>query len=190
MLRGNETWGSNTLHLKRAMSVPWSAGSVAPKSKMKHPQPHYSRTLALRILWQSFAVGGCDGLDVYSVPHSVSNLSHTHRFLRHGLNVSRLISVNVACLALTRNAEMHGESVFDIAWCCQPHWMGHGQHHNLKMDMMMMIMMMMMTTTTTMTMTMTMMMMMKEKNPPRIVNINKTEQSTTGPCVYLMGCTV
>ena len=27
---------------------------------------------------------------------------------------------------------MHGELVFDIAWCCQPHWMGHGQHLNLK----------------------------------------------------------
>ena len=27
---------------------------------------------------------------------------------------------------------MHGELVFDIAWSCQPHRMGHGQHLNLK----------------------------------------------------------
>ena len=25
--------------------------------------------------------------------------------------------------------------VFSIAWCYQPHWMGHRQHPNLKMDM-------------------------------------------------------
>ena len=25
--------------------------------------------------------------------------------------------------------------VFDIAWCCQPHRMGHRQHLYLKMDM-------------------------------------------------------
>ena len=29
---------------------------------------------------------------------------------------------------------MHGEPVFDIAWCCQPDRMGHGQHLNLRMD--------------------------------------------------------
>ena len=33
---------------------------------------------------------------------------------------------------LTLWAEMHGEPVFDIAWCCQHHRMGHGQHLNLK----------------------------------------------------------
>ena len=27
---------------------------------------------------------------------------------------------------------MHGERVFNIAWGCQPHWMGHEQHPNLK----------------------------------------------------------
>ena len=30
---------------------------------------------------------------------------------------------------------MHEEPVFDIAWCCQPHRMGYGQHLNLNMDM-------------------------------------------------------
>ena len=38
-------------------------------------------------------------------------------------------------LALTRKTEMHGGLVFDIAWCYQPHKMGHGQHLNLWMDM-------------------------------------------------------
>ena len=27
---------------------------------------------------------------------------------------------------------MHGELVLDLAWCCQPHRMAHGQHLNLK----------------------------------------------------------
>ena len=78
-------------------------------------------------------------------PHPVSNLSQTFRFPapegkegleRHGLNVSRLTSLYVAWLRLTHKTEMLGEAVLGIAWCCQPHWMGNGQHPNLKMDMM------------------------------------------------------
>ena len=214
MLHGSETWGTNTLDLKRLCrnDRAWSGGTVAPTSKMKHPQPHYSRNVALRILRQSFAVGGWDGMDMswwrhqmetfshywpfvrgihrspvnsphkgqrrgalmfslicvwingwvnngragdlrryrahydvtvmYSVPRLVSNLLKTYRFPapegkeeleRHDLNVSRLISRNVAC-----KTEAHGELVFDIAWCCQPHWMGHVQYPNLKMDVMVM----------------------------------------------------
>ena len=81
------------------MTVPWSGWSVAPKTELKHPQSHYSRNLALRVLQQSFAVGG-DGMDMYRVPRPVSNLSQTFRFPapdgkegieRHGLNVSSLI---------------------------------------------------------------------------------------------------
>ena len=37
---------------------------------------------------------------------------------RHGLNVPRLMSVIESWLALPRKADIHGESVFDIAWCC------------------------------------------------------------------------
>ena len=74
----------------------------------------------------------------YQIPF---NLSQTFRFPapeenkgleRDGLHVSRLVSVNVAWLALTRKTEMLGEPVFSLAWCCQPHWMGHGQHPNIK----------------------------------------------------------
>ena len=43
--------------------------------------------------------------------------------------------VPVACLALTHQTKMHGEPLFDIAWCYQPHRMAHGQHLNLNMDM-------------------------------------------------------
>ena len=56
---------------------------------------------------------------------------------RHDLNVRRMISVNVACLALTHKADTRGELVLDASWCCQPHRLGHGQHLNHKMDMMM-----------------------------------------------------
>ena len=51
---------------------------------------------------------------------------------RHVLNVGRLMSISVAVLTLTHFTEMHGEPVFDIAWYCKPHRMGHGQHINLK----------------------------------------------------------
>ena len=118
---------------------------MAPKSQLKHPQSHYSRNLAFRIIQQSIAVGGWDGMDMYSVPFPVSNLAQTFRIPapegkegleRHGLNTSRLISVIVAWPGLTHKAEMLGEPVFGVAWCCQCHWMGQGRHPNLKMDMM------------------------------------------------------
>ena len=58
-----------------AMTAPWSARPVAPKTETKHLRLHYSRNLALRISWhaQSFEVGGSDDMDIYSVPRSVSN---------------------------------------------------------------------------------------------------------------------
>ena len=101
------------------------------------------------VLFQSFTVGSWDGMDMCSVPLPVSNLSQTYCFLPflapegkeglewHGLNASRLISENVGwLLALTHKTKTLVESVFRIGWCCQPHWMVHGQHPNLKMDMM------------------------------------------------------
>ena len=59
-----------------------------------------------------------------SATPSVSNLSQTFRFPsleskgglgKHGLNVWRPMSVNVALLALTHWTEMHRESVFNVA---------------------------------------------------------------------------
>ena len=45
-----------------AVAIPRSAGSVTPKTETKHPQLQYYRNLPLRILWQSFTVGGSDGM--------------------------------------------------------------------------------------------------------------------------------
>ena len=50
------------------MTALWSAGSVAPRNKTNHPRLHYSRNLALRILWQSFAVGCSGGMGMDSAP--------------------------------------------------------------------------------------------------------------------------
>ena len=44
------------------------------------------------------------------------------------------------CLpTLTRKTVFYGELQFDNVWCCKPHLMRQGQHHNQKSDMMMMI---------------------------------------------------
>ena len=81
-------------------------------------------TLLSGILQQSFTVGSSDGVDMYSVPHPVSNLSQTYRSstlesedgpARCDPNVLRLMLDNVACLALTRKTETHGELVSDGA---------------------------------------------------------------------------
>ena len=55
---------------------------------------------------------------------------------RHGMNAQRLMSVHVfvAWLPLTHITEMLGEPEFDIAWCCQPHRMGHSQNSNPNLD--------------------------------------------------------
>ena len=42
---------------------------------------------------------------------------------------------NFGLASIDPKTEMHGEPVFDLSWCCQPHRMGHGQHLKLKMDM-------------------------------------------------------
>ena len=74
-----------------------------------------------------------------NVPRPVSNPWQTFWFPalenkeglgRHGLNVWRLMSVIVACLALTHKTEMHGKLVFDKTWCCQPHRMGRTAHQS------------------------------------------------------------
>ena len=147
MLAGSETWEPNTLDLKRlccngCAMIRWICGT---KVQDETPSASLLKKLALRILWQYFSVGRWDGMVMWSVPGPVSDLSQTYRFPapegkegleQHGLNVSKLISMNVhmAWLALSGKTKMHGEPVFDIAWCCQPHQMGHRQHPNLKMD--------------------------------------------------------
>ena len=46
----------------------------------KHPQLHYYRNLALRILHWSFTVANSDGMAMYNGPCPVSNLSQTFQF--------------------------------------------------------------------------------------------------------------
>ena len=56
-----------------------------------------------------------------------------------GPNVWIIMSVNVVCLALAYKKGACGELTFDIAWCCRPHRMRHGQYPYLKIYMIMMI---------------------------------------------------
>ena len=145
MLHGRETWGPNNPELQRLCCndhamILWICG-IKDRDKM----PSFTATETWHwgyILW-SFAVGNSDSMAMYSRPHPVSILSQTFQFpaleskegLGHDLIVWSLMSMTVAWLALTHKTEMHGEPVFDIAWRCQPHRMGHGQGRNLKMDM-------------------------------------------------------
>ena len=108
-----------------AMVVPWSDGFVAPKTNTKYPRLHYARNLALTILRQSQMIKS-----VTTIPGTIMR----GRPKRRGLNMWRTISVYVAWLALTGRTDMHGEPLFDVVWCCQHRWMGHGQHPNLKME--------------------------------------------------------
>ena len=113
MLHGSETCEPNTpdiecLRHNDCATIRWICGT---KDQDETPAAHYSRNLALRISRQSFAVGGLDGMIMYSVQRPVSNLSPIYRFLapegeeglqRHGLKVQRLMSANVAWLLLSR----------------------------------------------------------------------------------------
>ena len=125
-------WDQITLNCSdsAAMTLSWPAGFVSLKTETKHPQLHYYRNMTLRILRLSFTVSHSDGMDMYSGPGPVSILSQTFWFLvldskeglwRRGLDVWRLIQVFVAWLTLAHKTEMHGEPVFDMAWCCQSH---------------------------------------------------------------------
>ena len=83
-----------TSHLRCVARCTWPVSAplcstvakhVAPRSKMKHLHPHYSRNMAIRILRQSFAVGSWYVMDMYNVPCPVSNLPPTCR--RHGSTI-------------------------------------------------------------------------------------------------------
>ena len=59
------------------MTALWCTGSAAAKNETNLPRPHYSCSLALRILRNFFAVSGSDCMDMSSVPRPVSNLSQS-----------------------------------------------------------------------------------------------------------------
>ena len=90
------------------------------KDLYEHTQLHYSRNLALRIWRQSHAIGGADATDIDSVSRPVSDLTIMELEGEEGLessgrNVWRLMSENVACLALIRKTEAHIWSVFYVS---------------------------------------------------------------------------
>ena len=137
---GSETWVLNTSDQQRLCSsdrfmIPWICGT---KGRDKTSSASLLRKLAMTISQQSLVVGGSLGMDMSCVK-SVAYLFPAfegEEGIGRGPNVVRMVSVNVASLALThkRNTE-HGELVFDVAWCCQHHRIWHGQHPNLNLDM-------------------------------------------------------
>ena len=134
MLRVSEMWGPNTSDLEQLhcnANTMWHQrqGSNIP-SLTNQKLGIKDITAVLHNAWLRLH-------GHYSVPRPVSNLSQAFCFpapegkeslKRHGLNVSRLISVNVACLVFTHKTEMLGKPVFSITWCCQTCWMYHRQH--------------------------------------------------------------
>ena len=145
MFHSSKTWGLNTsdleqLHHNDRAMIRWIYGT-------KDQDEPSSISLLQKLCIKNITAVLCSGWlrwCMYSVPRPVSKLSPTFLFLspegkggleRYCLNVSILLSVNVSWLALTHRTEILGEPVFGIVWCCLPHWMGHEQHPNLKMDM-------------------------------------------------------
>ena len=139
ILHASETWGPNTTHLQRhcrndCAMIRWS---VAPNTETKRPQLHYYKSW-LRIWQQSFAVGGSDGMDMYSVSCVKSlRLSNLWPQSQEGFKKmvwryeDRLQYLWSGCHWPTHKTEMYGEPAFNIARCCQHYRIGHGQHHNL-----------------------------------------------------------
>ena len=131
MLQGSETCGPNNPELQQPQGndrvmINWIYGT---KPKNKAPSASLLKKLGTEDITSVLYSGDSDSAAMYIGPCPVSNRSSTFRFQaldrrkavgRHGPNEQRLMSVIVACLALTRKTEMPGEPVFDIAWCCQP----------------------------------------------------------------------
>ena len=116
---------------------------LLPKTEKKYPGLHYCRNVVLRILWQSFTIGGSDSRDILGqdMPQAKDQSRHGFKDSRHqresmaqkdGVLIGEMMSQNVARLALTRKTGTRGRVVFGVAWCCQPHWMEHRYQPNLK----------------------------------------------------------
>ena len=93
---------------------------------------------------ESLEVGGSDDMAMYSIPCPVSNLSDlpipgTSGWGRSKKTWTEYVKTDVSICGLAaidpQDRATWRAAVLDIAWCCQPYRMGHGQHPNLKMDM-------------------------------------------------------
>ena len=103
-----------------AMTVPWSDGSVAWNNlSFTTTEIWYRGHYTSPSLFMTHMAWSC-------ITGHVLYLMYHKKFIG-------LMSICVAQLTLTYLTETHGELVFDIAWCCQPHRMGHGQYPNLKL---------------------------------------------------------
>ena len=111
------------------MTAPWSSESVAPKTESKHPQSHNSKNFGIKDITSVLHSVGADMIWTYTTCHVLYKIC-----LRPRKTWSECVKTDISDCGLTgvdsqdRCAKMHGETVFGLAWCCQPHWMGHGQH--------------------------------------------------------------
>ena len=143
MLHGSETWGPKEAELRRLcyndhVIIHWICGikdrDKTPSASLLQKLDIKDITLVLhsqRLRWYGH------GQQATSSTKSITNFQifSTRKKGRPRKTWSecvRLMSMSVAYLALTHLTEMHGELVFNMAWCCQPHRVGHGQHINLK----------------------------------------------------------
>ena len=110
--------------------MPLSVGSVASNTG-KTPSASQLQNLALSILRRSFIISSSDGMAMACIK-TITNflIPGTWRQGRPRKTWSECVKTNVHECGLAET-EMHGELLFSIAWCCQPHRMAHGQHLNL-----------------------------------------------------------
>ena len=94
---------------------------VINEDKQKRSQ--LNSPVSFYIIYFFFFIGVCVCVDDYNsfedqVP--IDLMKPDGKLSCGGLNVWRVESRNVACLALTRKTETHEAPVFCVAWCCQP----------------------------------------------------------------------
>ena len=131
ILHDRKMWGLNNsdlelLHRNDCAMIHWICGS---KDQDETPSVSLLQKLGIKGISAVLCSGWLRWYGHAQRVMSLSNLSQTYRFRapeckedleRHGLNVSRLISVNKAWTALTCKTETLGQPVFRIACRCQP----------------------------------------------------------------------
>ena len=127
------------------MTTPWSAGWVAPKIVTKHLLLHYSRNPRNSRHWGYYGCSSQPGAQMvlaytachvrYQICHRWSLALECEEGLERRGPYLWCQRMRPVCRWPARQREAHGELLYDIAWCWQPHRMGHGEHPNFKIDM-------------------------------------------------------
>ena len=127
------------------MTAPWSAGSVAPKYWVETSSISLLLKLCIKDITAVLPIGRLRWYGHVQCARSCIK-SVTDLLLpgprwegRPRKTRSECVKTDISdfgLMGLTHKTEMLGEPVFGVAWCYQPHCMGHGQHPNLKMDLM------------------------------------------------------